>query len=67
VADPRPRGPSRCAFRQPAQRSARRTGRVVAEYYGPFGSVEGTITSADGETVRLDGFFGMGEQKRIRM
>jgi len=42
-------------------------GRVVAEYYGPFGWVEGTITSAGGETVRLDGFFGMGEQKRIRM
>jgi len=40
---------------------------VVAEYYGPFGWVEGTITSAGGETVRLDGFFGMGEQKRIRM
>ncbi len=41
--------------------------RVVAEYFGPFGWVEGTIARADGETVRLDGLFGMGEQKRIRM
>lgn len=42
-------------------------GRIVAEYYGPFGWFEGSITRADGERVNLDGFFGMGEQKRIRM
>lgn len=41
--------------------------RSIAEYYGPFGWVEGTITRADGEAVRLDGLFGMGEKKRIRM
>ena len=41
--------------------------RILAEYYGPFGSVEGTIVRTNGDTVRLDGFFGMGEQKRIRM
>jgi hypothetical protein len=42
-------------------------GRMLAEYYGPFGWVEGTIARGDGATVKLDGLFGMGEQKRIRM
>jgi hypothetical protein len=42
-------------------------GRLLAEYYGPFGWVEGTITRRNGETVRLDGLFGMGEKKRIRL
>jgi hypothetical protein len=42
-------------------------GRTLAEYYGPFGWLEGTIERGGGEIVRLDGFFGMGEQKRIRM
>ena len=41
--------------------------RVLAEYYGPFGWVEGTIARAAGDVVKLDGCFGMGEQKRIRM
>lgn len=41
--------------------------RIVAEYYGPFGWFDGSIARADGEHVDLDGFFGMGEQKRIRM
>lgn len=41
--------------------------RSIAEYYGPFGWVEGTIARADGSAVKLDGLFGMGEQKRIRM
>jgi hypothetical protein len=41
--------------------------RTLAEYFGPFGWLEGTIERADGSTVRLDGFFGMGEKKRIRM
>jgi hypothetical protein len=40
---------------------------VLAEYYGPFGWIEGAIIRDDRSAVRLDGFFGMGEQKRIRM
>lgn len=42
-------------------------GRILAEYYGPFGWVEGTLTRASGAAVTLDGLFGMGEQKRIRL
>ncbi len=42
-------------------------GRCLAEYYGPFGWVEGTITRDDGEVVRVDGLFGMGEKKKIRL
>lgn len=41
--------------------------RSLAEYYGPFGWVEGSITRDDGSTVRLDGLFGMGEKKHIRL
>lgn len=40
---------------------------ILAEYYGPFGWIEGVITRDDGQAVRLDGLFGMGEKKRIRM
>lgn len=42
-------------------------GRMLAEYYGPFGWLEGTLERSGGDVVRLDGFFGMGEQKRVRM
>jgi hypothetical protein len=42
-------------------------GKVLAEYYGPFGSFTGEITTQSGRRVAIDGVYGMGEQKRIRL
>ncbi|MCU0269783.1 MAG: DUF2804 domain-containing protein [Acidimicrobiales bacterium] len=39
---------------------------ALAEYHAPYGRFAGTIR-ADGRTVRVDGLFGMGERKRIRI
>lgn len=41
-------------------------GKVLAEYYGPFGWFSGSVETAQGP-VDLDGFYGMGEQKLIRV
>lgn len=41
-------------------------GRVLAEYFGPYGTVTGTVELADGRVVDVSGMTGMGEQKRIR-
>jgi hypothetical protein len=40
---------------------------VLADYYGPFGWCSGWIEADDAERVSLDGCFGMGEQKLIRV
>jgi hypothetical protein len=39
----------------------------LAEYYAPYGWFDGSITTADGLVVDLDGFFGVGEQKNMRL
>jgi hypothetical protein len=39
---------------------------VLAEYYGPYGIFAGSIELADGRSISVDGFHGMGEQKLIR-
>ena len=36
------------------------------DYHGPFGEVRGTVRIRDGETVDLDGLFGMGERFYLR-
>ena len=41
-------------------------GKRIAEYYAPYGWFEGTI-EAPGARLDLDGFFGMGELKNIRL
>ncbi|MGB3604678.1 MAG: DUF2804 family protein [Gordonia sp. (in: high G+C Gram-positive bacteria)] len=38
--------------------------KVLAEYYAPYGWYEGNIHAEDA-TLNVDGFFGVGEQKRI--
>ena len=40
--------------------------RSIAEYYGPYGWFEGTI-EAEHARLDVDGLFGVGEQKRIRV
>lgn len=40
--------------------------RALAEYFGPYGRLEGTIQTAD-ERIDLAGFRGMGEKKLIRV
>lgn len=40
-------------------------GSFLADYYGPFGWFSGLIDTGDAE-LRVDGLFGMGEQKFIR-
>jgi len=37
---------------------------LLAEYYAPYGWMEGTI-EAEGARLDVADFFGMGEQKRI--
>ena len=39
---------------------------MLADYYGPFGRCSGWIEADDGDRVRVDGCYGMGEQKFIR-
>lgn len=39
---------------------------VRSKYRGPFGRFEGTVTTAEGEEVSLDGLFGMGEKFYLR-
>jgi len=53
----------------PAVRSEMHVGprMFLAEYYAPYGWFEGRLTNADGATLELDGFFGVGEQKFIRL
>jgi hypothetical protein len=50
----------------PTVRSAMHVGpnRSLAEYYAPYGWMEGTIEAEDAR-LDVDGYFGMGEQKRI--
>ncbi|NLD77919.1 MAG: DUF2804 family protein [Acidimicrobiales bacterium] len=52
----------------PTVRSAMHVGpkRFLAEYYAPYGWFEGTI-EAEHATLVVDGFFGVGEQKMIRV
>lgn len=52
----------------PTVRSALHVGprRSLAEYYAPYGWFEGTI-EAEHARLDLDGFFGVGEQKLIRI
>ena len=52
----------------PTVRSSLHVGprRSLAEYYAPYGWFEGTI-EAEGASLALDGFFGVGEQKLIRI
>ena len=38
----------------------------LAEYHAPYGRFQGQITAA-GRTTSLDGIFGMGEKKKIRL
>ncbi|MBU0934286.1 MAG: DUF2804 domain-containing protein [Spirochaetes bacterium] len=41
---------------------------AASNYYGPFGSFEGTIKSADGsEKIQVRTLYGMGEQKYLRV
>lgn len=50
----------------PAVRSTMHVGpgKILAAYYAPYGWYEGTL-HGDGVTLKVDGFFGVGEQKRI--
>ena len=41
--------------------------RILAEYYAPYGWFEGRLRAHDGTTLDVDGFFGVGEQKLIRV
>lgn len=41
-------------------------GRTLAEYHAPYGSFTGHIT-VDGAATSVDGLFGMGERKNIRV
>ncbi|CAN5418302.1 hypothetical protein BH10ACT3_BH10ACT3_18000 [soil metagenome] len=41
--------------------------KILAEYFAPYGWFEGRLAAADGATLDLDGFFGVGEQKLIRL
>lgn len=41
--------------------------RLLAEYYAPYGWFRGRITTGEGHTLGLDGWFGVGEQKFIRL
>lgn len=41
-------------------------GKILAEYYAPYGWFEGVI-HAENATLPVDGLFGVGEQKRITM
>lgn len=52
----------------PTVRSSLHVGprRSLAEYYAPYGWFEGTI-EAEGASLAVDGFFGVGEQKLIRI
>jgi hypothetical protein len=52
----------------PTVRSAMHVGpkRSLAEYYAPYGWMEGTI-EAEGARLRVDGMFGVGEQKLVRL
>ncbi|MFT4087855.1 MAG: DUF2804 family protein [Gordonia sp. (in: high G+C Gram-positive bacteria)] len=52
----------------PTVRSTMHVGprKALAEYYAPYGWYEGTLV-AEGATLRVDGFFGVGEQKRITL
>lgn len=40
--------------------------RILAEYYAPYGRFRGRITTGEGRSLDLEGFFGVGEQKFIR-
>ena len=40
---------------------------ALAEYYAPYGWFDGRITTAEGLVIELDGFFGVGEQKHMRL
>lgn len=50
----------------PTVRSTQHVGprKMLAEYYAPYGWYEGTI-EAEKATMKVDGVFGVGEQKRI--
>jgi hypothetical protein len=52
----------------PTVRSAMHVGprRSLAEYYAPYGWFEGRIETAD-VSLAVDGFFGVGEQKLVRV
>ena len=52
----------------PTVRSTRHVGprHILAEYHAPYGWFSGRI-DAGGRTVVVDGLFGMGEKKRIRV
>jgi hypothetical protein len=41
--------------------------KLLADYHGPFGWLEGYVIDDAGERVHLDGMFGMGEKKWIRL
>lgn len=41
--------------------------KVLAEYYAPYGRFEGRLSAADGASLDVDQFFGVGEQKLIRL
>lgn len=51
---------------RPTVRSTMHVGprKSLAEYYAPYGWFEGTLW-AEHATLKVDGFFGVGEQKRI--
>lgn len=42
-------------------------GKIFADYHGPFGWVEGVVYDGQGEAVHVDGLFGMGEKKLVRV
>ena len=52
----------------PTVRSALHVGprHALAEYYAPYGWFEGSIEAEDAR-LDVDGFFGVGEQKLIRV
>jgi hypothetical protein len=53
----------------PAVRNEQHVGprSALADYYGPFGWCSGWIEADSGERVSVDGCYGMGEQKLIRI
>ena len=42
-------------------------GVLGSDYYGPYGDFEGRIRRADGSDIDFTGFYGMGEQKMVRI
>jgi len=62
------RGMVNILFRPVAKNRIRRNfGVASGTYEGPFGWFSGHLTSYDGQTLRINGMFGMGEKMNLRL